>query len=377
MTASNRVTKAAEEALMVSVSAFLDGVNAVLAEAPALVFGETTGVHHHPSGLYFSLKDPEDGSLLDCYMNPYAARMMASTLEDGMRVKVAGNASIYKPKGRFSLRVEYLEPLGEGSLQRAYLLLKEQLEREGLFARKRPLPQRISRIGIITSRTGAVIDDFRKNLPQRGMSLSLYSVRVEGARAPEEIIHACAWMQDHADDFDVIAVMRGGGSLEDLQAFNTEGVVRAIHSLSIPVICAIGHDRDVPLACLAADVATSTPTAAAMAVAQSWEPFVVSVERLREQLIRATDTALHRARALVDAAPLLAHVRTALARSHDRVASLALLLESADPQRVLERGYSVVTRVPHGVVRTTRDVAPGDKVRIRMRDGSRDAKIES
>ncbi len=371
------MTEAAAEALMVSVSDFLDGVNAVLAQAPALVFGETTGVHHHPSGLYFSLKDPEDGSLLDCYMNPFAARMIASMLEDGMRVKVAGNANIYKPKGRFSLRVEYLEPLGEGSLQRAYVLLKEQLEREGLFARKRPLPERISRVGIITSRTGAVIDDFRKNLPQRGMALSLYSVRVEGAKAPEEIMKACAWMQDHAEEFDVIAVMRGGGSLEDLQAFNTEGVVRAIHSLSVPVICAIGHDRDVPLACLAADVATSTPTAAAMAVAQSWEPFIGSVERLREQILRATDAYVHRARALVDGAPLLASVRASLTRTSDRVTALTSLLQSTDPQRVLERGYSVVTRLPSGAVRTTKDVAPGDSVRIRMRDGSRDATIES
>ena len=169
------VSELEREEKVFTVGLFLDYLNARFKEEAVLVKGEISSFKTHPSGIYFSMKDQEDESVLECYMSPWVYRSLGILLEEGMEIKAGGIANIYKPRGRFSFRVEHVELTGEGSLKKAYDALKQKLQGEGLFERKRMLPEFISRVGVITSRTGAVIDDFRKNLEKRGIKI-VYSL---------------------------------------------------------------------------------------------------------------------------------------------------------------------------------------------------------
>ncbi len=360
-----------------SVSEFLDLINAAVGQAPARVQGELTGVHEHQTGVYFSLKDKDDSSLMDCYLSPLTYRGLGVRLEDGMEAKVGGTPSIYKPKGRFSFRVETLELAGEGSLKKAYELLKAQLEAEGLFARKRPLPEFIRSVGIVTSRTGAVIGDFRKNLLPLGLDLHLCDVRVEGARAADQITGAVRWFNAKMPNLDVLAVMRGGGSLEDLQPFNNEHVARAVFASSIPTIGAIGHDRDVPIAALVSDVAVSTPTAAAVLVNRSWDRLAQQTPRLAQTLVHEFDHVLGDARERSDPGAIAHLFDAVLARTGDRVAAHAAFLDSVDPERNLARGYSIVTDERGALVRNVGRLHQGDQLSVRLQDGTVESRVEN
>ena len=195
-----------------SVGDFIDHLNTLLGEEEAEVTGEVWDLKKHPTGFYFALKDKEGEGLLPCYLNPYRAKLFGFGLEDGLLVKAIGAPSVYKPRGNFSFVVESLELVGEGSLKKAYELLKSKLEKEGLFARKRELPEFISSIGVITSKTGAVIDDFRKNLKKLGFKIYLYDSRVEGTQAVPNIIAGIDYFNgDAADHVDILVVIRGGG----------------------------------------------------------------------------------------------------------------------------------------------------------------------
>jgi len=258
-----------EEAVF-SVSEFLDYINALVGTRRIFVRGEVTGAKPHQTGFYFSLKDKDDGSIMECYMNPFAYRGLGFLVDDGMEIKISGFPNIYKARGRFSFKVESIELTGEGSLKKAYELLKQKLQDEGLFSRKRSIPEFISSVGIITSKTGAVIDDFRKNLLPLGIKLHFYDSRVEGIRAVSTILNGIKWFNINMPDLDTLVIVRGGGSLEDLQAFNNELVARAVFSSSIPTICGIGHDKDIPIVSLVGDVMTSTPSIAAVVINNSW-----------------------------------------------------------------------------------------------------------
>src|SRR3989344_2224588 len=156
-----------------TVGQFLDFINQLIGQQGMAVKGEISSWKPHPTGIYFSLKDKVDGSVMDCYMSPFTYRGLGIIVEEGMEVKVKSVHNIYKAKGRFSFRVDSLELLGEGSLKKAYEMLKQKLEAEGLFTRKRLIPEFVTRVGVITSRTGAVIDDFRKNLAKLGLEVTL------------------------------------------------------------------------------------------------------------------------------------------------------------------------------------------------------------
>ncbi len=374
-----------------SVGEFLDFINELVGQQSFSVQGEVVSARPHPTGMYFSLKDAEGGGVMDCYMSPFAYRGLGVAIEDGMHVKVGGVPSIYKAKGRFSFRVESLEFVGEGTLKKAYEALKVKLANEGLFTRKRPLPEFISSIGLITSKTGAVIDDFRKNLARIGFTVYHRDVRVEGAAAVAQVTAAIEEMNSGAKSLDVIVLIRGGGSMEDLQAFNNEGVVRAVFASHIPTVVSIGHDRDVPLAQMAADASASTPTATAVLMNATWDR-LQSLSGNADELVYRMDRILRSQRALVDSAwhrldGYLQRVMTAGVRLHDRMRAamvkvrqsidrIAQLVTSAErtltavnPERQLRLGYSIVTG-PHGnVLRSISTVASGDDLAIRISDG--------
>ena len=379
-----------------SVGEFLDYVNEVFSGRSYTIEGEISEFRPHPTGVYFSLKDKEGDGILNCYMNPYAYRSLGTALEDGMLVKAYGAPRMYKPKGRFSFTTERVELSGEGSLRKAYELLKKKLENEGLFSRKREIPEFIRTVGIITSKTGAVIDDFRKNLKPLGLRLYLYDVRVEGARAHEHIAEAIRRINARIPECDVIVLIRGGGSLEDLQPFNNEIVAREIFGSRIPVIAGIGHDRDVPIASMASDYATSTPSFAAMIVNDSWKRLFDDVLRAKREIRAGSERAMRgvygtlenaagkclaamhylRIRSREYSEMIIRTFSEALRRDAAACASAEKIIAAMNPERNLRLGYSIVSDGTGRVIKNVAQVRKGDAVIVKVSDGAFGASVE-
>jgi len=226
--------------------------------------------------------------------------LCGGNLETGTEIIVHGEPDIYKPTGRFSFRANAFELVGEGVLKKAYDELKKKLTAEGVFeeSRKRQIPTLPTKIGLITSKTGAVIHDFGNNLGRFGFITKFYDSRVEGALAIRELTEAVKYFSDK--EIDVLVVIRGGGSLESLQAFNNESLVRQITNFHVPVLCGIGHDKDVPLFAMAADKAFSTPTAVAKELNRSWEQIVYRLEYLGSNLINKYQSVITSSRNIID-----------------------------------------------------------------------------
>ncbi len=250
------------------------------------VQGEISNCREAQSGhIYFTLKD--DRAQVRCVFFKQQQRGIKFRPEDGLQVTVRGSISVYEQRGEYQIYVEKIEPIGLGALQLAFEQLKKRLETEGLFdpARKKPLPLLPSRIGLITSPRGAAVRDVVRILTRRypNVYLTLYPVRVQGDGAPEEIVKALKFF-NAKKMVDVLILARGGGSLEDLWAFNEEAVARAIAASGIPVISGIGHETDFTIADFVADVRASTPSAAAELVVQTRREFDKHIADLRGAL---------------------------------------------------------------------------------------------
>ena len=250
------------------------------------VQGEISNCRPATSGhIYFTLKD--ERAQVRCVLFKQQQRGMKFRPEDGLKVTVRGSVSVYEARGEYQIYVEAVEPMGRGELQVAFEQLKKKLDAEGLFdpARKKALPLLPSRIGLITSPAGAAVRDVVRILKRRfpNVHLSLFPVRVQGQGAAEEIVQALAHF-NRKRSADVILMVRGGGSIEDLWAFNEEKVARAIASSVIPVISGVGHETDFTIADFVADVRASTPSAAAELVVQTRREFDKHVADLRESL---------------------------------------------------------------------------------------------
>jgi exodeoxyribonuclease VII large subunit len=251
-----------------------------------VVQGEISNCRVAGSGhIYCTLKD--DRAQVRCVLFKTQQRGMKFRPEDGLQVMVRGTISVYEGRGEYQIYVESIEPVGRGALQLAFEQLKKRLELEGLFeaARKKPLPLLPSRIGLITSRAGAAVRDVVRILTRRfpNVHLTLYPVRVQGVEAAGEIVEALRYFSKKRLA-DVILLVRGGGSLEDLWSFNEESVARAIAASAIPVISGVGHETDFTIADFVADVRASTPSAAAELVVQTRREFDKHVKDLRESL---------------------------------------------------------------------------------------------
>lgn len=260
--------------------------------------GEISNFKRHTSGhLYFSLKDPRAQVKAAFFKNNNM--YLKFRPEDGMEVLVRGRLSVYEPRGDYQVIVEYMEPVGLGSLQLAFDQLKEKLRKEGLFddANKIPLPLLPQKVGIVTSPTGAAIRDMLRILKRRNASLDvlLYPVKVQGQGAAEEIAAGIRYMNGRRD-IDVIIIGRGGGSIEDLWAFNEEVVARAVYASELPLISAVGHEVDYTISDFVADLRAPTPSAAAEMVSGAREDLLMSVNSLRGRLFQATRRMLERRR---------------------------------------------------------------------------------
>lgn len=286
-----------------SVSEITEMVKSALEVAFPLVWveGEISNYKKHTSGhVYFTLKD--ERSALKAVLFKSDARRVPFELTDGQKVVCRGRISVYEARGDYQLYVDLIEPKGKGSLQLAFEQLKQKLQAEGLFdpARKRKLPLRPKKIGLVTSPTGAAIRDILTILKRRyaRLHILIYPAKVQGEGAAQEIASGLDYLSERPD-IDVIIVSRGGGSIEDLWAFNEETVARAIHRSVKPVISAVGHEVDFTIADFVADVRAPTPSAAAEMVVEKEESFVERIEVLERRLAELLRYNLQEKRATV------------------------------------------------------------------------------
>lgn len=266
-----------EEDEHLSISSYLNLINLKLEQEKVSIKGEISSINFHPRYIFFTLKDSIDESILNCFIWADQYEMFGVELKEGLEIITYGNSKIHKPTGRLTFYSESIELAGEGALKKAYDELKNKLEQKGFFdeKNKKPLPTFPKKIGLITSRTGAVISDFLNNLSQHGFQISHFHSNVEGQFAVPNLLKAINHFK--TKDIDILVIIRGGGSMESLQAFNNENLVTEIFTFPKPVICGIGHDQDIPLASLTADVHVSTPTAAANLLNHN---FLVANEKL-------------------------------------------------------------------------------------------------
>ncbi len=401
------MTEAAAAPRIYPVGAVVAGVRRLLEEriGSLWVVGEVSNLRRPASGhLYFTLKDAE-GQLRAALFRG-SARRLAFEPEDGLEVLVYGELTVYGERGELQIIVRELEPRGVGALQVAFEQLRRRLDAEGLFdaARKRALPRVPRRVGIATSASGAALRDVlevaRRRLP--GVPLRLAACRVQGLGAEHEVVEALAALARHGD-VDVILLVRGGGSLEDLQPFNSELLARAIADCAVPIVAGIGHEIDVTIADLVADARAPTPSAAAELAIPDARSLANQLGRQRDRLTRGMRVALERQRAAWRArdAALRAHapaqrvavgrerldaarrvlaraISGELARRRARLAQRAAALDSLSPLAVLGRGYGLVRRSRDGaIVREARDAPPGEALDVRVARAELAVRVES
>ncbi len=415
-----RELKLLEERQILSVSQLVKSVKLQL-EAnfrDLWVRGEISNFKTPRSGhSYFTLKDSDAQIRAVCFR--MQNRLLKFRPQDGLDVIARGSLSVSPPRGEFQLVVEFMEPVGPGALQLAFEQLKSRLQSEGLFdeARKKDLPLLPAKIGVVTSSTGAAIQDILRVLSRRNdrVNILIFPTKVQGSGAAQEVARGIQYL-DTREDIDVIIVTRGGGSLEDLWAFNEEVVARAIFDCRIPVISAVGHQTDFTITDFVADFRAPTPSAAAEIVSGAREDLCARVEGLQKRSIQAIRLGLRdrrerlrrlaASRAFVDAESKLRFFLQRLDELHSRlvktIPTLFILirqrclqqdqllrqqiqfylqskkhlitassgqLQAYSPLAVLERGYAIVTTTSREVVRDPDQVREGDEVGVRVQHG--------
>ena len=388
------------------------------------VRGELSNYKVYPSGHhYFTLKDAE--SSVRCVMFRSAASKLRFRPESGMGVIVYGRVSVYPRDGAYQLYCEVILPEGSGALQLAYEQLREKLAKEGLFDRehKKPIPRYPERIAVVTSSAGAAVHDIIRVLRRRWplAKVILLPVRVQGEEAPPEIAAAIRWASEHRIA-DTLITGRGGGSIEDLWAFNDERVARAIYDCEIPVISAVGHEPDVTIADFVADLRAATPSNAAELAAPDVNELLQAIDSARSRLDRAvlkkvgagreSLDALASRRVLVSATGFIEQRRlrldalktrlegtlgfverlksrleaasarlngaadASLAARKNEYVRLAAKLDALSPLKVLSRGYAIALDAEGRAVKDARGVAVGERLTVKMNSGALGCRVE-
>ena len=370
------------------------------------VSGEISNLSRPRSGhFYLTLKD--DGAQLPAVIWRNTAVRLRFDVHDGLEVVCRGQIGVYPPHGKYQLIIQQIEPKGIGALELALRQLRDKLAREGLFdpERKRPLPKFVRRVAVVTSPTGAAIRDFLEVLRRRWSTADVLvmPVRVQGEGAAEEIAAAVRMVNRLAVPIDCIVVTRGGGSLEDLWAFNEEVVCRAIFASRIPVVSAVGHEIDVSLSDLVADVRALTPSEAAERIAPASADVAATLRQLHHRMTVALRSSAVTARGRLEAVALHRAFRRPYERVHEfqrrlddwesrlgtavrnrnrharqATDALAARLESLSPLAVLARGYSVTQRAADGrVVRSAAELQAGDEILTRFAQGRATGRVET
>ena len=356
----------------------------------------------HSGHIYFTLKD--EYSVIKAVFFKKFHNEIKFELEDGMKVIVHGELDIYEKRGEYQVIVDYIEPEGIGALQIAFQQLKEKLEKEGLFSpeHKMPIPPFPEKIGVITSPTGAAIRDILNviNRRYRGVHIIIYPTLVQGEGAAEEIVSAINTANERKE-VDVLILARGGGSIEDLWAFNEEKVARAIYSSEIPIISAVGHEIDTTISDLVADLRAPTPSAAAELVVKNKSELATHFKDLVQRMLnrmtsivnQKKDTLSHYSEEIlerrikniiVNKTMIFDDISKALDNSFENIINNyknrfkqgVAKLESLSPLSTLARGYSIVTKPPKKTpIKSIRFISSGDLVLTLLADGEFESRV--
>ena len=363
------------------------------------VVGEISNFHHHRSGhMYFSLKD--DDSKINAVMFKGNNYNLDFQPEDGQKVRAFGYIDLYVPRGEYQLYVEAMSEEGEGDLYQKFLMLKEKLEKEGLFAdeNKQPIPEFPKKIGLVTSAGGAAIRDIISVINRRDSRVSILvaSARVQGSESVGELIESLRYL-DNKDDIDLIILSRGGGSLEDLWSFNDEILAREIVEAKTPIISGVGHETDFTIADMAADLRAPTPSAAAELAVRDMVSIRNRFKNLNEQLYYKINKKVKDARKelgyilknriwrnpeliISDQRQEFDNISNEFSTAmenyfrdkHDEIAKLSLKLDGLSPLKILSRGYSITEKLEEDrteVVSSVDDLKRGDLIKTLLNNG--------
>jgi len=346
------------------------------------VEGEVSNVRCPSSGhIYFTLKD--EFSQIRCVMFRGQALGLKFKLKDGMSVVISARVSVYESGGQYQLYTHIIEPKGKGSLQLAFEQLKERLFKEGLFdeRHKKPIPFLPWTIGIITSPTGAVLRDILHVLDKRfeNFNVIIFPVKVQGQGAKEEIKETIEFCNTQRE-VGVIILARGGGSIEELWAFNEEMVARAIFESEIPIISAIGHETDFTISDFVSDVRAPTPSRAAELVIPQKEDLIKEINDYVKQLRRNLEGLIPSYRQRIDEATAsLERNFSDIVGEKNRVFESAVVkLEALNPLKILKRGYSIAVRFPDDkIITQTKQIRDGDRIKTKLSKGSFVSRVEA
>jgi exodeoxyribonuclease VII large subunit len=360
--------------------------------------GEISNLSRPASGhLYFTLKDPS--SSIRCVMWKNRAQLIQTRLVDGSAVEAHGTLSVYEKQGQYQLYIDYLRPRGEGALFQEFQRLKTQLEGEGLFdpGRKRPIPAWPERIGIVTSATGAAFQDMKDTLGRRFplVKILLAPTAVQGENAPGEIVAALEALYELKPD--LILIGRGGGSIEDLWAFNDEAVARVIARSPVPVISGVGHETDFTISDFVADLRAPTPTAAAELAVPDQAELRLGIGDFSTRLTRAVQgrladlrwkletyashldrlsprSEIQAGRQRLDelSGRLTREIAVVIKTSRDSILSFQARLAGLNPEAILKRGYAVVTAEDGSLIYKIGQTRSGQDLQVRVSDGQFD-----
>lgn len=392
----------------ITVTVLNEYIAALLDHDPTLqgvwVKGEISGfrLYQQSGHMYFTLKDGD--SAISCVMFRSRAQNLKFRPEDGMEVLLFGSVSVFAKQGKVQLYSDTMQPFGAGALFQYLEKLKQQFEARGYFAleNKKPIPAAARRVGIVTSRDGAALRDILKVLKQRqpGTEVIITHSSVQGMEAPRELAAGLRLLNEYGA-VDLIIIGRGGGSLEDLMAFNSEEVVEAIYESKIPVISAVGHEVDISLADLAADLRAATPTQAAQMAVPDWGILQRDVENLNRKLLRSMERTItgraetldrlmmkriwrdpqfileKRSQALEEKNQRLqkAVQQILVTRTHN-LALAAAGLDNLSPLKVMARGYAILSREDQ-VIKSIDSTGVGDVLNARLMDGRLNLEVKA
>ncbi len=382
-----------EKSKQMSVSEFLTQLNQILNSyfVKVKLIGEIIGFKRNQNGhAYFELKDEQSVVRVSIFKNAYD--LSALELRDGMEVLITGKPEYHKKYG-FSFIGEFVELAGEGALKKAYEDLKNKLNKEGLFdvSRKRKIPKLPTKIGLITSKSGAAIGDFVTNLGKYGFEILFYHSSVEGENATRELMRALNYFRN--EDIDVLVVVRGGGSLESLNAFNNENVVRQIANFPVPVVVGVGHEQDETLSTLVTDVGVSTPTAAARIIRESWDREIAKIDVYKNVIFDKLENAIFENKTFLDEKTLVIfgffdNINDRYLKYRDVIKNRILQIDRIlmnyglkcehfekvfnynNPLNELRRGYSIVKDKNNAIIKNIEQIKEKDEINVLLTNGS-------
>ena len=405
-----------------SISEYIGFLNSELKKCAAKIIGEVGKVDIYPSGhVYFSLRDEKDQSVINCIIWKSKYKLFGIEIKEGVKIIAAGRPDIYEQTGKLSFIAETIELAGEGMLKKEYEKLKKKLGEEGLFEKikKRAIPTYPQKIGVITSKQGAVLADFLSNIGNYGFKIQMIDSRVEGQSAITDLLSAIKTIKKK--DIEALVIMRGGGSFESLQPFNNELLVREVANFPVPVIAAIGHDKDVPLVSLAADLEVSTPSIAAITLSKTWEEAIMFLERYERSIFDNFRNNIENAHDLINQSigttresgesiikrcrdiennfrisvqnfkNTLLNIKDGLKnfwgktlfgfsglakKAHQQLEKSGSIILAHNPERQLNLGYSIA-RFKGKIIKSIKDAAVGNDIDLTVADGTISSQIKN